>query len=196
MYNNYLPYGTTTLYDPTLWQWITGMDWGTSRCLRNSQEAYVCFTEMMYGAEASFGWNTDLVNTLVQKASIYRGNADLSTPATHFWRGVQKDFMQWVKDSGHHIADQPKWKSILEQIDRQTEGAFNYSEVKKDADRIFQKVAIQTTGDLWHLWTTNVPKEVRWVAYAVIGGTVLTYTYPVINLFGKLIFMKKRNKNK
>lgn len=189
-----MQYYGTTLYEPNWWAKLTGMDWGTERCLRNSMEAYVCFSEMMFKAESQFGWNTQVVNYLVKKAFDYRGNANLQDSAYQFWEAVQNNFMSWVKDTGWNVVDLPRWEGVLRQMDSSTEGAFEYAKAKKEADRIFLNTAISTSSDLWYLWMENVPKSVRIATYVVVGGAVLSYTYPIFNVLGKLIFIGKKKR--
>ena len=184
-----------SLYDPNWWDKLTGMDWGTDRSLRNSVEAYKYFSDLMYMTANKLGWNAESVNYIVRKAYSWSGNADLSTNAIYFWTGVQDNFMTWVKESGWNIQDFPKWKDIIKLIDMNTDGALSYKKVKENADKIFQNTAIATTGDLWHLWQTNVPKELRWIAYGVGGLLVFSYTYPVIRMVGRtarMIIPKKK----
>jgi len=188
-------YGTT-LYDANWWQKLTGMDWGTDRCLRNSKEAYVCFSEMMYQAESRFGWNTQVVNYIVTQAYQYSGRSNLKDSAYFFWENIQKNFMTWIKNTGWNIADLPNWQAVLRQIDSSTDGAFSYAQAEKEANEIFQKVALQTSSDLWYLWQTKVPKKLRIATYIIAGGAILSYTYPLLNLAYRAITLPSKMKKK
>lgn len=187
-------YGVTALYEPDWWAKLTGMDWGTSRCLRNSVEAYVCFSEMMFRAESDFGWNSAVVDKMVSEAFKYKGNPNLENSAYTFWKAVQENFLKWVRLAGWNIVDLPKWDDVLRQIDLSTESAFDYMKIKEEADRIIQNTAMSTTSDLWYLWQTKVPMPVRVGTYVVVGGAVLAYTAPVLRLLGKLIYVNKGSK--
>ncbi len=180
--NYYQPYGLTgskTLYDPTLWdKYVTGLDWGTDRCLRNAFEGYICYSEMLTKAHYAFGWDRTAVNTLIAKARPLANKPS----AFDFWKGVQKDFLGWVKDTGHYIQDFPKWEYVLQTMDYNTESALEYKKVVEDAEKILQNTAKKTSSDLWKMWIDNVPQEYRIIAYVIAGGAVLGYTYPILRI--------------
>jgi hypothetical protein len=172
-----------TLYKPSNWdKYITGMDWGTDRCLRNGNEAYVCYATMLTRASLVFGWNKQAVEYLIQKGFEYK-NED----AYSFWSAIQKNFLKWVKETGWHIQDFPKWEHVLNQMDSSTQSAFDYKKVRENADKIFQNTAMATGSELWKMWQTKVPPEIRWIAYGVGGIVVLTYTYPLVSFTFKLL---------
>ena len=180
-----------TLYEPSMWDYITGMDWGKDRCLQNGIEAYICYSSMLTRAVLIFGWDQKAVNTLIEKAYGYRNGT-----AKDFWGNVQKNFMKWVKETGWHISDFPKWKDVLKQMDLYTDSAFSFQELQDDADRIFQNTALATGGDLWEMWQTNIPQPLRIVAYVIAGGAVLAYTYPLLSLAFKAVGALKPKKSK
>ena len=140
MYNKhygFLREDAPILHDPDWWDKLTGMDWGTDRCLRNGYEAYVCYSHILESATYHNGWDQQAVQYLIEKSFPYR-----TGDSAEFWKAVQLGFMKWVKETGFIISDFPNWKQVLKVMDSATSGAFSYRETKKNADAIFEKTAI------------------------------------------------------
>lgn len=178
---SYRHFGSSSqsLYEPSNWdRYITGFDWGTDRCLRNAFESHICYSEMLTQAHYVYGWDKGAVLHLINRS---RPLAQKSS-SSEFWKGVQKDFLKWVKETGYYIQDFPNWKNVLNMMDNSTNNAFNYAKVKKDAENILANTASKTGQDLWSMWLSNVPKEYRIIAYVLAGGAVLAYTYPILTV--------------
>ena len=178
---SYRHFGSSSqsLYEPSNWdRYVTGFDWGTDRCLRNAFESHICYSEMLTQAHYVYGWDKNAVYHLIAQSRPLAQKASSS----EFWKGVQKDFLNWVKETGYYIQDFPNWKNVLNMMDTSTNNAFNYEKIKKDADNILSNTAKKTGNDLWSMWIDNVPKEYRIIAYVLAGGAVLAYTYPILTV--------------
>lgn len=175
-------YDTEVRYKPDFWDELTGFDFGTDRCYRNGFEAYVCYSNILTNAVLRFGWDQSATKYLIDQAFPYR-----TSTSEYFWTQVQANFMNWVKDTGFFISDFPKWKKVLRVMDSATEGAFSYQKAKEDADNIFQNTLAKTGSDLWEMWQTQVPFQLRVLAYVIAGGAILSYTYPIFGLVGRSI---------
>lgn len=180
----YQPYGifretSETLYTPSNWdKYVTGFDWGTDRCLRNAFESHICYSEMLTQAHYVYGWDKNAVYHLINRSrSLVNEKSSFD-----FWKGVQRDFLNWVKETGYYIQDFPNWKNVLNMMDTSTNNAFNYAKIKDDAENILSNTAKKTGEDLWTMWLGNVPKEYRIIAYIFAGGTILAYTYPILSV--------------
>lgn len=185
MYQNH--YGDT-LYNTTLYERLTGMDWGRDRCVRNSMEAYACFSKFMSNARDNIGWDATVVQHVVNEAFRYRGT--LQTDASVFWTAIRKNLIQWISQTGYEVVDMPKYDKVLATLDSATEGAFDYKLLKDENSQFFQNVALATTGDIWDYWQ-QVPPQVRYIAYGIGGLMVISYTMPIISSIAKLLTIHK-----
>lgn len=177
-------YGATTpLYEPNLYDKLTGYDWGRDRCLRNSLEAYKCFTQYMINVRNNIGWSDTVVRHVNSRALDFAG--DFNTPAINFWKVIQDQLFDWIDETGYDITDLPKYEDVLKILDMRTENAVDYEKMMRDRKRFLLNVAGQTTGDLWSYWNM-LPKEVRIGAYIVGGVAIIGYTLPILTSISKL----------
>lgn len=185
--NNFVYLGAP-LYQPTWYDKIVGTDFGVDRCLRNSQEAYTCFSQYMIRVRNEMGWSVSAVDYINKKAFAYRNIGDGN--AAEFWRKIQKNLLKWIQQSGYHYTDFNQWEPVLRILDQMSANSFDYETMMDDRDKFFTKVGAETTKDIWGYWQ-KVPKEARWVVYGVGGLYAASVLYPIINMIVKLIPDKK-----
>ena len=186
-------YGTTTpLYEPNLYDKLTGYDWGRDRCLRNSLEAYKCFSQYMINVRNNIGWSNTVVQHVNARALENAGGFD--TPAIQFWKIVQNQLFDWIDETGYDITDLPKYEDVLKILDMRTENALDYEKMMRDRKRFLLDVAGNTAGDIWSYWNM-LPKEVRIGAYIIGGVALIGYTLPILTTITRTTKLLFKDKN-
>ena len=181
-------------YTPTLWDSLIGTDWGTDRCMRNAQEAYLCYSEYMLEKQNKNGWPPPMVQHLISKAQPF----STRPTATAFWKGVQQNFLGWFEEKGYHISDFPKWEKALRTLDAFSDSAFSYDEVRDQfsAKQVGKDLTKDTADDLGSelkkLWK-EIPVWVKIAGGSVLGIYVLGQVATIAAFGTKTISLVKKD---
>jgi hypothetical protein len=154
-------------YTPTWFDWLTGYDYGVDKCLRSGADAYLCYVQYFRQVRDNIGWTPQLINTLIVSAEPYSKGS-----AIQFWKSVESNFLKWIKSSGYHPDDLPKFNKVIKIMDSFSDSAFSYDEIEKSKKTFFQDVGAQTSEDIWNriaIGWNNLPQEAR-IAIIAIGG--------------------------
>lgn len=168
-------------YIPTWFDWLTGYDYGVDKCLRSGADAYLCYTQYLRQVRDNIGWTPQLINTLIVSAEPYSKGS-----AIQFWKSVENNLLEWVKSSGYHPNDLPKFDKVLNVMDSFSDSAFSYDEIQKKKEQFFPDLYEQTQDDTWksvqQFWK-QLPTGVKIGAVSIVGLYTLVQVATIVRFF-------------
>lgn len=148
-------------------------DFGTDSCVRNSVEAYLCYSNYLNSVYYQIGWPQALVQKLVSNAQQF----SQGRTAADFWRETQDSFLSWIKDAGYAPSDLPKLDKVAGVLESYSEGAFSWNQLQKDLKKGLSLPNIFNPQNWWE-------KQPRATKIAIIGGVSLIGLYYVSSVLG------------
>ncbi len=160
-------------------------DFGTDPCVRNSTEAYLCYSNYLNSVYYQIGWPQQLVQKLVSKAQPF----STGRSAADFWKQTQGSFFSWIKEAGYSPSDLPKLDKVGDVLESYSQGAFSWDDLQKELKKGFSPPSLFNPKKWWE-------KQPRGTKIAIIGGASLIGLYYISSLLGSAAQITQAIKSK